>query len=286
LQLRIRQKLILRLAIFCTIVTFCTIAGFIFYSNLATPFKAEAAITKYYSIANGEWSTNIWSGVSNSGATCTCNPTCNISVAGQIAHVVTVTSCANFDISGGVTVDLINGGDLNVTVSGKFTISGGSQLNVAAGDTVIVNGNLELSGGSSILNNGYLVVYGNVKLTGSSTICGTGQGYYTGVKSGTGWCFTGTLPIELVSFDAGKNEEQRVTLTWVTASEINNNFFTIERSKNGFDFVPILNIPGAGNSTSTLHYSIEDENPLEGDNYYRLKQTDYDGAFTYSERNM
>jgi hypothetical protein len=271
------------MAIYCTIVTFCTIGGFMFYSNLATPFNAEAAITKYYSISNGEWSTNIWSGVSNTGATCTCAPTCNLSIAAQIQHHLTVTSCPTFDISGGVTVDLNNGGDLIVSVSGKFTISGGSRLNMAAGDTVIVNGDLELSGGSTIQNDGYLVIYGNLKLTGGSSICGTGQGYYTGTKNGNGWCFTGTLPIELVSFNAKKMEGGSVSLMWVTASEVNNDYFTIERSINGIDFIPVLQLPGAGNSTKTLHYSTKDDNPLEGKNYYRLKQTDYDGAFTYSD---
>ena len=271
------------MAVLCTLVTFCTIGGFMFYSNLATPLKAYA-IAKYYTMANGEWSTpSIWSTTSNTGPTCNCTPTCNISVPADIKHKITVTSCANFTISGGVNVEIMSGGDLTVTVSGKFTISGGSNVHVAPGDTLIVNGNLEMSGTSTIDCDGYMVVYGNVKLSGGSTVCGSGKGYYTGSMSGgSGWCFTGTLPIELVSFEAKLNGS-KINLGWTTASEINNDYFTVERSANGKDFEIINTQPGAGNSTITLDYLYTDMNPLTGYNYYRLKQTDYDGKFTYSK---
>ena len=135
---------------------------------------------------------------------------------------------------------------------------------------------------STIDCDGYMVVYGDVKLSGGSTICGDGNAYYTGSLSGSGWCFTGTLPIELVSFEAHTSEKNNVLLEWVTASEINNDYFTIERSSNGRDFESIYMQTGAGNSSVTNNYSFTDMNPLQGDNYYRLKQTDYDGKFTYS----
>lgn len=253
-----------------------------FYSNLATPLKAYA-VAKYYTMANGEWSTStIWSTTSNTGPTCNCTPTCNLPVPADIKHQITVTTCANFSISGGVNVEVMNGGDLTVTVSGKFTVSGGSNLHIASGDTLIVNGMLELSGTSTIDCDGYMVVYGNVKLSGWSTICGDGRGYYTGsINGGSGWCFTGTLPIELVSFEA-KAEGSNVNLSWTTASEINNDYFTVMRSANGKDFEIINMQPGAGNSTITHDYFYTDMNPLPGYDYYRLKQTDYDGKFTYS----
>ena len=89
------------------------------------------------------------------------------------------------------------------------------------------------------------------------------------------------LPIELVYFKA-KLDEKIVKLSWATASELNNDYFTIERSSDGIHFVEIIRQRGAGNNTFTLYYSEEDPNPLNGYNYYRLKQTDYDGHFTFS----
>ncbi len=93
----------------------------------------------------------------------------------------------------------------------------------------------------------------------------------------------GALPIELIYFKAKLNSEKQVDLTWATASEINNDHFTVERSSDGSQFEELLRKPGAGNSTNTLHYSDVDESPLNGYSYYRLKQTDYDGRYTYSE---
>ncbi|MCB9364818.1 MAG: T9SS type A sorting domain-containing protein [Flavobacteriales bacterium] len=90
------------------------------------------------------------------------------------------------------------------------------------------------------------------------------------------------LPIDLISFDGKLNEDQ-VDLTWITSSEINNDYFTIERSKDGFEWEVINKIKGAGNSNTTLKYVYIDKNPLKGISYYRLKQTDFNGDYSYSE---
>jgi hypothetical protein len=90
------------------------------------------------------------------------------------------------------------------------------------------------------------------------------------------------LPVELLNFNALLNNRQ-VELTWQTASEHNNDFFTVERSSDGFNFEPIAYVDGAGNSTTLLNYSEVDLQPLDGVSYYRLKQTDFDGAFEYSD---
>ncbi|MFH0895911.1 MAG: T9SS type A sorting domain-containing protein [Bacteroidota bacterium] len=91
----------------------------------------------------------------------------------------------------------------------------------------------------------------------------------------------GPLPVELLSFNATR-DGQDVFLKWVTASEINNDFFTVERSSDGESFEIIGIISGSGNSNNVLEYSMHDINPLSGINYYRLKQTDFDGKFSYS----
>ncbi len=89
------------------------------------------------------------------------------------------------------------------------------------------------------------------------------------------------LPIELISFDA-QAKTDHVELTWITATEINNDYFTVERSRDGIQFSPIGIMKGAGNSTQAISYDLNDENPLTGISYYRLKQTDYDGKYSYS----
>jgi hypothetical protein len=90
------------------------------------------------------------------------------------------------------------------------------------------------------------------------------------------------LPIELVSFTGYNNGSVNI-LNWTTASELNNDFFTVERSFDGVNFIPIGVVEGAGNSISILNYALTDASPQIGNNYYRLKQTDYDGKYSYSQ---
>ncbi len=86
------------------------------------------------------------------------------------------------------------------------------------------------------------------------------------------------LPIELRSFNAVCNGD-KVNLNWSTVSETNNDYFTIEHSKDLQSWEIISTIPGAGNSNTTLNYSITDNKPYSGTNYYRLKQTDFNGNY-------
>ena len=90
------------------------------------------------------------------------------------------------------------------------------------------------------------------------------------------------LPIELIEFKVQK-ENERVKLNWTTASETNNKFFTIQRSLDAINFEEIGTILGAGNSSVTLNYTLYDDNPYEGLTYYRLKQIDFNGDFSYSK---
>lgn len=89
------------------------------------------------------------------------------------------------------------------------------------------------------------------------------------------------VPIELLEFK-GKVTELHNNLHWSTISEMNNDYFILERSFNGSDFLEIAKIDGAGNSNELINYSLIDECPVNGINYYRLKQVDYDACFTYS----
>ncbi len=90
------------------------------------------------------------------------------------------------------------------------------------------------------------------------------------------------LPITLISFDATLIKNN-VWLVWKTQTEINNDYFTLERSSNLENWETIKEVNGAGNSNTTLGYSTVDQKPLDGVSYYRLKQTDFNGAYSYSD---
>lgn len=90
------------------------------------------------------------------------------------------------------------------------------------------------------------------------------------------------LPIELLEFDAQKLNND-VEVIWTTTSEINNDFFKVERSSDGVNFYDIGTVNGAGNSNMVLNYSFIDYNHLEGISYYRLTQVDFNGDFSKSE---
>jgi len=89
------------------------------------------------------------------------------------------------------------------------------------------------------------------------------------------------LPVSLVRFVCSA-EDKSILLQWNTASEISNDFFAIERSADGRDFSEIGRIKGMGDSAEPQVYDFADSNPLPGKNYYRLRQTDFDGRFSYS----
>ena len=93
---------------------------------------------------------------------------------------------------------------------------------------------------------------------------------------------TSGLPIELLYFN-GVVCETGNKLYWSTASEDNNDYFNIEKTRDGKIWNSISNMKGAGNSSTQLYYSFVDEDVENIINYYRLKQTDYDGKFKYSE---
>lgn len=85
------------------------------------------------------------------------------------------------------------------------------------------------------------------------------------------------LPVELMSFEVEKIGEDKSKLEWVTASELNCNFFEIQRSNNGEAFETIGTVQASGNSSNERFYNWVDEQPLNGTNYYRLKTVDFDG---------
>jgi hypothetical protein len=118
----------------------------------------------------------------------------------------------------------------------------------------------------------------------SSVPCSNQAGSASGVNGGGIFGNTGNpLPIELISFEVRKIDGDIAQITWVTASELNNDFFTLYHAVDGQNWVPITQIMGAGNSVKELNYEFLHRKMNVGENYYRLKQTDFDGSFSYSE---
>lgn len=95
--------------------------------------------------------------------------------------------------------------------------------------------------------------------------------------------FDNPLPVELVNFEVSKDTWNRVTVLWETASEIHNDFFSVERSSDMKIWTSIDRVAGQGTTNQKTNYSIIDPNPLVGSSYYRLKQCDFDGSYHYSE---
>lgn len=89
------------------------------------------------------------------------------------------------------------------------------------------------------------------------------------------------LPVELLGLEATRSGTASV-LAWKTATENNNDYFSVERSADGQHFESLGKVKGAGNSTVEQHYRFTDRNPSRGINYYRLQQTDFDGKTSNS----
>ena len=103
----------------------------------------------------------------------------------------------------------------------------------------------------------------------------------TGFSGGSGAIVlepSSVLPVELVSFSANCAGEGKVNVTWATASEHNSANFTVEKSRDGINWSVLATVEAAGNATQLINYSVDDNNAAAGANYYRLTQTDIDGA--------
>jgi len=89
------------------------------------------------------------------------------------------------------------------------------------------------------------------------------------------------LPVKLISFEGSRAGTTNL-LTWATSSEENNNYFQIERSSDGKNFSSIGQVSGEGTTSMQHSYKYTDNSPVNGTNYYRLKQVDFNGASEYS----
>jgi hypothetical protein len=182
------------------------------------------------------------------------------------------TSQPNLDLNGNQTVKFYFGSNDKVYQGANLTIiknvSGGTQWFDIGGSSLN-------PGGGPWVNSGAPQA-GSVTSTSSPNAFNSFSTFTLGSLL-TGW---NSLPIELLSFTAVPNNE-RVDIKWSTSTETNNDYFTIEKSKDGRNFTKLIDVKGAGNSTSLKEYFDIDPEPYVGTSYYRLKQTDKNGAYKY-----
>ena len=122
----------------------------------------------------------------------------------------------------------------------------------------------------------------------TSTICFRIYGYNAGNSDASSWSFddiviagTDALPVTFTKFFIGQSDTESY-LSWDTELELDNDYFSIERSSNSRDFSEIGQVKGAGTSNVPHDYAYTDAHPREGKNYYRLRQVDFNGKFTFS----
>ena len=232
----------------------------------------------------------------------------------------TTTSTTTWSCVGGPgsNDDLIINHD--ITISGNFTVSNGS-ITVNAPNTLTITGDLIFDPNSTVLvangagiyvmgdfrnknNSGDVEIFGTLIIdgdfengTGSGNgavidVGGTGSISYGGSCSNAGTvedddgsysgdCNNPVLPVELVNFRATAVETGNL-LEWETASERDNDLFSIERSSDTRNWEAIAEVEGQGNSDQSVAYEFLDNQPPPGRVFYRLKQVDFDGAFEYS----
>jgi hypothetical protein len=223
------------------------------------------------------------SGLTASSASAGFNSTAWTTAASKDANdylEFTITSDAThvFNISG-ITTDFLKSNatgspqtvEITTRVGAGAEVTQGTQ-SIAAGTTGTVNIPFVLN---TVNNNETTVIriYAFGGTNGSATFRLTGTLTFNG---------SAPLPITLISFKANITENQQTVLKWATASEKDNDYFEIERSKNALDFESVGKIKGKGTIDLRNDYTFTDESPLKGINYYRLKQVDFDGQFSYT----
>lgn len=207
-----------------------------------------------------------------------------------ITNALTVSVTQNYTVSGLLNIGSINvtGGspDFNVLAGGQVVVSGdvnlasSAELTINSSGTMSVGGSVDISGGATAEIEGALDVTNDFTTTNPLTGSGTVTVGGTVTCPGSG-CGTTTLPVELVYFK-GVLEGSVASLAWRTASEIDNDYFTLEMSIDGEDYQEIATVKGNATTNAAHDYSYEVYLDAIEQVYFRLKQTDFDGTFVYT----
>lgn len=178
----------------------------------------------------------------------------------------------------------------NINIDGTLSTNTSSTVTLINGASFCnvywqVNGAISLGVNSyfrgTVIANGAISLLDSAQLEGRAL--SIGGDITTNENNAVGCDIYGMpLPVQLTKFTA-KAIDANVQLDWSTASEINNHYFTVQRSADLISFQEVGNILGAVNSNTIRHYSFIDYNPYKVLSYYRLMQTDFNGQFTYSD---
>lgn len=183
--------------------------------------------------------------------------------------------------------DLIVNNNLQVQITGTLIVHGNivmnnnAQIQVSGGGDITVGGNvsggnnaqIQVSGSGSTLSVG-----GSIALGNGGQIQTSGGGVITAASCSCSGCSSqcGALPVTLISFNV-RAASDKVILNWATGTELNFDYFSIERSENGFSFSELAQVKGHGTSNERHDYSYEDSFPFTGKSYYRITTVDFDG---------
>lgn len=187
---------------------------------------------------------------------------------------------AGFDISQELSEEVMNGNPAIIEINGLSSETEFSLIyNIAAeaSDTIYVIADnegiavFETKNLFDWIHNGKTLYL--TKIINNETLCESLSGTDLVLEVTGGW----PLPVDLISFNA-ECKDNNVSINWVTATEINNDYFILEKSEDLINFHEIAKIPGNGFSNKEIFYSFVDEKFVSGINYYRLKQVDYDGT--------
>lgn len=231
----------------------------------------DAFIAKFNSNGVRQWATYYGGNISDGGNGITTDAIGNIIIVGSTNSTNSIATTGSYKATFG-------GGGYDAFIA-KFNTNGVRQWSTYYG------GSDRDDGGKIVIDTtGDILIIGHTISTSAIATSGACQTTHGGGSDAFIAKFNsnGTLPVKLISFNATLANE-KVHCAWETASETNNDYFTIEKSKDGNGFEAVGNIKGQGNSNSNIRYSYTDNNPFSGISYYRLKQTDFDGKYTYSE---
>jgi hypothetical protein len=205
----------------------------------------------------------------------------NIGVRGDGVPKTKVIIPAPYNVSVDNGVNSFGLGNVDINLYGTLSMVNNTNITLASASTVEIFGT-----GSLVGNNAsqLITLGGVVKYNGSKDRTITGgwiANSLTGI-SPVGFVSTAVLPVSLLSFNVFNNNNS-VQLKWITASEVSNDYFSIERSNDGYAWTSIGTVKGVTGSNTNTTYSFTDKNINAAITYYRLKQVDNKGSFSYSE---
>jgi len=266
-------------------------ATLVFAMFMGSSALLAAPKTVYSIVADADVATSTHWSLTSGGASCACTPDFTV----DAVHIETdAFSVGSIPLGAGASLFISNTSVFSVTgtlildAASAVNISAGSGLSVSGdlvnnGTAITANGNIGLSGNYTGLNSSGISGSGGMKTGGIVSLGGSATTFGSGTGCGVAPCATGTtpLPVTLISFSAN-NSGTGVTLSWSTGSEINNDYFIVQKSIDGANFETIEQVAGAGNSNHANNYAIVDNGSSTSVTYYRLKQVDFDGTATYS----